>query len=362
MWWSPPAPGTFPSSEAERFGDLLETAIARRAADAAVYLSGGVDSAGVAAAAAAALPKPPLALSVVFEGASEERTQRLVAADLGLDQLFATAVGDDLLERGLRRIEGSIWPTPALWAPVFDGLAEHAVARGATLLFDGIGGDELLDPGIAAGRALRRRPIAFARWLRAESRFTTTARSSLRAVLAPRAGPPLLPDWVAPDPALRRALEERLVSPPRDLASTHEADLLDPVAAAGREEAFTHSASLGLTRHHPLWDPGVVELLFGLDPAGFSAGGLPKAPVRGYLARRVPSLTGPWPRPEYADHVLAGMFSEAGRLAGGGFPFLEELGISPRARDTPMFDPEQMLAILRVERWIRSGEMGARNS
>src|SRR5699024_3978465 len=49
--WAPPDPGTFRTAESGRFGELLERAIARTGSDgatsAAVFLSGGVDSAAV---------------------------------------------------------------------------------------------------------------------------------------------------------------------------------------------------------------------------------------------------------------------------------------------------------------------------
>jgi len=96
--WEPPPAGSHSPEDASRFGEKLEEAISRSLdGPAAVFLSGGIDSAAVTAAVVAASARagvePPLALCVHIEGASEEDTQRAVAVAFGLERRAREAVG-----------------------------------------------------------------------------------------------------------------------------------------------------------------------------------------------------------------------------------------------------------------------------
>jgi asparagine synthetase B (glutamine-hydrolysing) len=321
--WRPPAAGELPASEASRFGEALEEAVEpfAGAGRLAVFLSGGLDSSSVAAAAAAASGRagrePPLALTIDMEGASEAELQALVAGQLGLAQLGGRAAWQPgTLERALERVAGELWPVASAWAGPFDDLGVRALEEGARFLLDGQGGDDLLDAGLAAGRELLPHPVAFAHWLRAQGRYTSGARQSLRAVAGsfrPRQ-PPVLPAWLPADEELRSELVERLATRPRRFAEIREADLLDPVLSAQREATFDYGLRLGAEHVHPLWSAGVVELLDGLPPAALVAGGNPKSPARAYLTSRLPRPHGVWPRPAVADTLFRAILGETEAL------------------------------------------------
>jgi len=358
--WAPPSPGALPRSAAAEFGPRLEEVVEELTGNttAAILLSGGIDSSAVATAAAARLR--PLALSVEFAGASERAVQRLIAAQLGLRHLEAELQpDDDLLTRGLDRIAESLWPTPALWAPVFDALVLEAQAAGARVVLDGQGGDDLLDAGIAGGAALLRRPTDFARWALAERRYTGSALGAARAAVAlrlRRTPETTLPAWIAPDPSLRAELRDRLASAPRGYAERRRLDVVDPVLAAQREATYDRGLRIGMRHLHPLWHPRIVELLDGLPPAALVGAGDPKAPALHYLRSRLEEPRGAWPRPSLADDLLgravsAGV-SAAWERFGGGPRRLAALGVlaeTPYLRD---FSLPEIATTLSLESWI----------
>ena len=135
--WKPPETGTFPGEASARFGATLEEAVGGVLdGPAAVFLSGGIDSAAVAAAAATVssargLP-PPLALCADIEGSSEATTQRAVADALGLELVersFGPAPGR--LQEALEITGTSLWPVDSAWAVVFEQLLTDARRGGA---------------------------------------------------------------------------------------------------------------------------------------------------------------------------------------------------------------------------------------
>lgn len=329
--WNPPTPRSHPRSAAARFGELLESAVARHAelGRPAVFLSGGLDSASVAAAAAAV--GNPIALCVDFPGASELATQRTVSDSLGIprEEVAATA-SPELVQQALTLVESSLWPVAAPWSPVFEALAERARVAGAGVILDGLGGDELLDAGYAAGRELLVRPWWLRSWLRAERRYAGGVLGSLRAVA--RGG--------RPSYAVERA---------RDAVSAR--------LAMQREDSFDRGLRTGVPRRHPLWDAAVVDLLDGLPPEALVAGGHPKSPARSYLAARVPAIAGPWPRPRVADSVAAALTKELQRVrTDSGVPLLERLGIVSGTLYEPTPHFTRLWLMLSVERWLEGVE------
>ena len=367
--WKPPEPATLPAGAAAEFGATLERALERALSGgrAAVYLSGGVDSAGVAAAATAASKRlgleRPLALCVDMEGAREGPTQQTVAAALGLEIRTAVArVEEGLLDRGLTRIASSLWPTAAMWAPVFDGLAATAADEGAQVLVDGQGGDDLLDAGLAAGRALWPRPLPLAAWLLAERRYAGSLTAPLRhlaGTLRPDPRPaPSPPAWLA-EP-FRSEVAARLAARPRTYAEIRRADVTDAMLAAQREETFDAGLRVGLTHRHPLWDAELVQLVDGLPPLALVARGDPKSPARAYLRQRIPAMRGTWPRPALATDLLGGL------MARDGARLWARVGAGERLASLGLIDPGTSIegyhmgsrwAILALEYWIeRSGE------
>ena len=366
--WDPPEPGTLPAASASEFGALLEGALARALAGgrAAVFLSGGVDSAAVASAAATASERlglePPLALCVDMEGAREGPTQAAVADALGLVLCTAQArVEEGLLDRGLERVASSLWPTAAMWAPVFDGLAATAAAEGVRVLADGQGGDDLVDAGLAAGSALWPRPLALASWLLAERRYAGSFRTPLRHLVRTlRPGTRSTanaPAWLA-DP-FRTEIAARLAARPRTYAAIRRADLTGSMLAAQREETFDAGMRRGLTHCHPLWDSELVRLLDGLSPQALVAGGYPKSPARAYLRLRIPAVRGAWPRPALATDLLGGLLDRDGaRLWAqkGGGEQLARLGVIERGIPLAGYPTGRQWPIMSMEYWLEQGE------
>ena len=364
--WRPPAPGDLPAADAGRFGELLEAELEplARSGRLAVFLSGGIDSACVAAAAAAVSARagqpPALALTVEIEGASEAEMQTLVAGQLGLQRLDARAAWQPgALAPALERAAGELWPIAPAWARAFDELGLRAHEAGARLLLDGQGGDDLLDAGLAGGRELLLRPRAFAGWLEAERRYTGGRRQSLRAVAGsfrPRR-PPTLPEGLPADPRLRAELVERLASRPRGYAAVREADVTDPALSAQREATFDRGRRLGAEHVHPLWSARLVELLDGLPPAALVAHGDPKSPARAYLAGRLAQPRGAWPRPAVADTLFRAVAAEAHRhlREPGALENLRALGLVDKSVDRPYRDG-LIWPMLCVDWWIGSRE------
>jgi asparagine synthetase B (glutamine-hydrolysing) len=364
--WAPPEPGELDASAAAEFGAALENALGRALSHgrAAVFLSGGIDSGSVAAAAAAAsveagLP-PPFALCVTMAGADEEVTQRRVATGLGLERRTAVAGADEnLLERALERVAATLWPTSAMWAPVFDALAGDAARDGAGVLVDGQGGDDLLDAGMSVGRELLARPRALGDWLRAEHRYTGTVRAPLRHLargLVGRSRPdaPQAPAWL--NDTRWHEVASSLVERPRSYAEVRRSDLTDGVLAAQREETWDSGLRRGLAHRHPLWDPEVVRILDGVAPGALVAGGDPKSPARAYLARRLPSIRGPWPQPALATDLLSDLLAGAEDRweACGRGEILTKHAVL--AADTPFraFHRQVQWPILSLEYWLRT--------
>ncbi|CAN5666999.1 asparagine synthase (glutamine-hydrolyzing) [soil metagenome] len=366
--WDPPEPGTLPAAAASEFGTLLEGALARALGGgrAAVFLSGGVDSAAVAAAAAAASERlglePPLALCVDMEGAREGPTQAAVANALGLPTRTAQArVEEGLLDRGLERAASSLWPTAAMWAPVFDGLAAMAAAEGVKVLADGQGGDDLVDGGLAAGGALWPKPLALASWLLAERRYAGSFRTPLRHLVRTLRPGTLstteAPAWLA-DP-FRTEIAARLVARPRTYAEIRRADLTDSMLAAQREETFDAGMRRGLTHCHPLWDSELVRLLDGVPPQALVAGGYPKSPARAYLRLRIPAVRGAWPRPALATDLLGGLLARDGaRLWAqtGGSEQLARLGLIEGGTLLAGYPTSSQWTMMSMEYWLEQGE------
>ena len=241
---------------------------------------------------------------------------------------------------------------------MFDDLIDSARAAGAAVLLDGQGGDDLLDAGVAGGRALLTQPMSFVRWAQAERRYTGSAAASARAAFGSRFRPraPTLPAWLTPDPELRGELLTRLAAAPRDYAAQRGRDAVDAVLAAQREETFDRGLATGIRHLHPLWDDAVVELLDGLPPAALVVGGNPKAPAREYLRARLAQPTGTWPRPALADAPLGALLragAEAAWQLTGGLRNLSELGIlagNPSSRD---FQQGETVSTLSMDLWIQ---------
>ncbi len=167
--WSPRYEGTLAGSPAELAEHLREAvfaAVARAAAGpgrSAVRLSGGLDSAAVAAGLASAGPAGTVALSAVFPDHPETDERELIEATVAWSGLTAARIeirsGRAVLPTALVHIER--WRLPPVSPNLFvwEPLAERARKLGVARMLDGEGGDELFGtaPELIADRLRRGR-------------------------------------------------------------------------------------------------------------------------------------------------------------------------------------------------------------
>lgn len=322
-----------------RFDDVLEQAIDRALGrgPAAICLSGGLDSASVAAVAADVARRhgrpAPRALSIVNSDPASDQSivQVGVAEALGLPQTlvsFDDAAGSDGLLRSALEMSRQ-WPQPLVncCLPTLERLCREGQRLGCDVLLTGDGGDEWLTahPIVAADFLRAFDAGALHRlWRTFRNSYGLSAHESLARVtwswglrpllgevarriarvVAPRALGRLqswrvargLPDWLAPDPGLRRQLIERAAERRNTLAtgSLYTARMrlgLDhPLLAIGREESFELARRAAVRLAAPYWDRDVVEFLYRTPPEILNRGGVTKGMVRHTLHRRFPAL------------------------------------------------------------------------
>lgn len=335
--WSGPA-------EVEKFDELFDQAVSRCMSfgPTGIFLSGGLDSVAVAAAAIDLSRKQncpqPWALSLAFPhpDTNEEKVQKSVAEQLGLPQVmkpFFEATGENgLLRPGLAM--NKFLPAPLLspWMPAYMALASEGVQRGCKVILTGGGGDEwlCLGPTLAADllRVFDFRGI-YRLWRETRLSYRVSSFAMLRTLLWKFGAKPLLfpptyrfvkraapwaiqlrhrlsrkpppwipPDWVAPDPTLRRQLEQRAEQTNGNHKSTpssfyiHEGKkaLDHPMLSWEQEEMFDVYRRAGVRVLQPFWDADLVDLLFRMPPFELNRGGRSKGLVRDSLARRFPAL------------------------------------------------------------------------
>jgi asparagine synthase (glutamine-hydrolysing) len=401
-YWDPAPPDApvrwISEDELERFDGLLEQAVDRclRLGPTGVLLSGGLDSTTVATVAAGwsrrqGLPLPSaFSLDLADPTVNEVATQKRVAADLGLRHAFYSLdeiVGPQgTLASALELTRRWPWPLAHPGIAPFYELNRQGKRHGCLVMMSGNGGDEWLsfNPFYVAD-LLRTFDIAglgrllgVAQRCYPQARFVTTrnllwlygARPLLAAALrraAPRALSAyrrrhhwrLAPEWLAPDPALRRELHESfersaersLQEPPGEmLYLRYHRRLLE----TGLEEDFEIGRQLGVRVLNPFWDADLVDFLYRIPPAMLNRGGRTKGLVRGTLARRFPGLGFERQRKLvlftfYRDRVLDEGPAAWRQL--GGVPSLSELGLV----DAPQLSAnvETMFSGRRLEQFSR---------
>lgn len=322
---------TSPGEAFERFTTLQRQAV-RRCLSAgrrpAIFLSGGLDSVGVAATAAewcaAGRHEPPVALSLTFPGVScdEEDRQRAVAAALGLPQhlmTFADASGTSpLVDQAVDFCRQLSSPILNYWRPVQVRLAMKGRMSGADTVLTGEGGDEWMMPSyyLAADLIARGRFLALRRFLRAWRLGDDASGLLWHRGFRPLAGRLLAsfspdgwdrrrarrvaagdPEWIAPDPALRRAQRERAgqvlgrARPPRGFAAeSAEQTLRGSIPQQNQEEWFAQGEMLGMRFLHPYEDVDLIDFFCRLPWELSSAGGRIRGLSRRFVAARFPAL------------------------------------------------------------------------
>ncbi len=374
--------------ELERFDGLLEQAVERclQFGPAGIFLSGGLDSVSIAACAADISRRKgmpvPWAFSLNFPDpeCDEAPLQRAVAAGLGLPQRMAPldqAVGPQgLLLAALQMSSRLPAPLQNFWLPAYHNLGSEAKRRGCRVLMTGGGGDEWLtvDPVYAADllragnvrglydllashrRAYQLPPLPLLRNLLWTSGASPLLKAEAKKLLR-RAAPRALraykhrrlrrslqgtPEWVAPDPALRREIDERAgrrldqelgqsgPEPDNLYADMARAGADHPFLAMDMEECFEVWRRKGLRLLQPFWDEELIGLLYRTPPELLNRGGRSKGLVREMLGRRLPDLGVERQKKVLSLAFFQGRILEQGEgawRAMGGTPALAELGI-----------------------------------
>jgi asparagine synthase (glutamine-hydrolysing) len=396
----------------EAFDPLLQRAVQRtmNVGAPAIFLSGGVDSIAVAATAtdvaAAGGSAAPVALSLTFPDArsSEEPIQKGVARHLGIDQelipLTEAAGPDGLIAGSLALTAG--WPQPMwnVWTPAYMRLARRAADRGRRLVLTGRGGDEWLtiSPYLLADQVrrgdlvgawrliqMRRRsnglkgPREIARllWLTAGRSLGSAAMATIaparwherrrRRLLSER------PAWVAPDPAIRQAMDAR-IERWMDPARPPQGFYVREARTAVRHPAITHDMEetqefgrrVGVRMLHPFWDIDLISMLYRVPPELLMGDGRSKWLLRRRLASRVPGLGLETRGKVSAGHVFRGIVERESpgawkrlggpralaRIGAVGVEGIESLG-HPQALVEQWGGPGRLWTLLNLETWVR---------
>ncbi|MGH8702716.1 MAG: asparagine synthase-related protein, partial [Burkholderiales bacterium] len=298
----------------ERFNALFEQAVGRTlpAGPAGILLSGGLDSSAIAAVATDLCRRDgralPRTLSLTFSGLAwdDAALQARIAAALGLKTVQVpfdeAAGGSGTLAAALDMTRSLPAPLWVIWRPALIRLAQLGRENSCEQILAGDGADEWLWENdvlaldhlksldlvgllrlwhtyahsyhfsrAEALRVLLWRPgvrrlahdawRSAAEWLGAEERILRQRRSAA----VKEAG---APSWIAPDPALRTQIAERLErSHARDDAATGGSYYLRDTRARMdhaekwfmQEETFLLARRVGVPMHQPFWDPDLIE-------------------------------------------------------------------------------------------------------
>jgi asparagine synthase (glutamine-hydrolysing) len=414
-WWPFPPGDEVPwlgDDDDGGFDEVFTRAVARGIGTdgPALFLSGGLDSIAVGAAAADRMRhagRPgPLALSLGFEepDCDERDLQRRVASDLGLEQVllpFSRAVDQGRFIQSALRM-GADWPFPMwnVWSPAYAALARAAGERGCGVVLTGRGGDEWLtvSPYYAADLARRGNLVGLVHllWSRNRSR-RHTGWSYSWYLLRDRVGRPLasaaadavapgwwhrkrrerlqarLPPWIAPDLRVRAAMDGRLdsfIAPARPAGGFYVretlATLVHPCVTGDLEETQEFGRRAGIRQAHPYWDVDLVELLCRMSPRALDAGGRSKAPLRRMLARRLPGLGIERQKKAHALRFFDGMLRREAPAIWrelGGLRTLHALGVVDAPAAEPYLrsqlegpavrDPGRVIELMTLETWAR---------
>lgn len=353
QYWDPAPPDTpddaMQEADLEPFDSLLQQAVRRAMAlgPVGIFLSGGLDSVSIAVMATdtcrAGDASLPLALSLAFPDPScnEVVVQEGVAAELGLRQMmlpFEQGVGEQgLLAASLELSRTLAAPLQNPWRPAYCTLAAAGWEAGCRVILTGTGGDDWLtvNQNYMADLLGRGDLIGSYRFARDMLRSYTLPRAAmvrfllwragLRPMLASRARRALahlaperlqawrrrrllsaqtIAPWLAPDPALREAMQDRAAQQLEAALSTPEPQgrygfynatsisrtFAHPLLTLEQEEDYAIGRRLGLWFAHPYWDPDLVSFLCRVPPRLLLAGGREKGLVRQAVARRFPGL------------------------------------------------------------------------
>jgi asparagine synthetase B (glutamine-hydrolysing) len=293
-YWDPyPPPGQpidwLSQDELDAFPALLRRTLDTYMAlgPTGVTLSPGIDSVSVAALAVEASEQGgrqrPYALAVHFDAPrwDESAGQRAAADALAMPSRFLSASecldGRPLLEAMVALSPTYPFPLSNIWEPILLHLTEVAQRYGLRVLLTGIGGDEWL--GVTPPPVLQKvASRCFSRWVSRRARAVA------------------LPSWIAPDPALRRELQDRLAVPcsTGPAESRHTRALRRMLERANvallMEGIHYRSRGRGVCYYHPYWSRPVLEQLLRTPLEMLNAGARTRGLVRRTLGDRLPQL------------------------------------------------------------------------
>jgi asparagine synthase (glutamine-hydrolysing) len=320
---------------AERVRESVFRAVTRRAggaASTAVLLSGGIDSATVAATAAAALDearRPQRAYTVTFP-----RHPEIDEAALTVDVARATGLRPTLLQLASGSVLGGAlpyidaWETPPSSPNLFflRPLLDRAREDGTRILLDGEGGDAvfwyaplLIADRLRGGRLLSAWSIA-GRFPEYGTRTTTRARlHRLRhsGSMEHRAA-------AAESPAWWRSLVDGILGPGSRLL---------------HDVSRRHAAVAGLEPRHPLLDLDLIELMLRMPPELAFDRRYNRPVVRQAMEGLVPDAVRLRPYKSRFDPVFAGAIEQD-------LPSIERLLCDPAAEIRGYVPPGTPQALL----------------
>lgn len=329
--------------EVADFDDLLFQAVTRCVDNKAVgiFLSGGLDSVTVATLANDVSRKgnfpPPTAYSLIFPypGANEEEIQRSVAAQLNIDHyilsLLDTMGNEGILKSALSISDTRPVPVLNLWVPGYQFLTLKAQEAGLKKILTGGGGDEWLgvSPYYAADliRAFQlknfydylvnvydsfsfspARLIYNVVWKYGARPVLGFYTANILRRIAPqyllkrriKVNTRTIPEWIAPDPILRQAMEQRYdeyitrtinkKTPPSLYVNDILESLDHPLVSMEYEESFEGGRRFGIQKLAPFQDFDLAEFLIRTPPVYLNKGRKSKGLVRDLLANRFPEL------------------------------------------------------------------------
>ncbi len=417
-YWDPVPPGFEWASQEDisGFEGLLERAVQRCLSVGAdsIALSGGFDSVGIAVLAADQLkgetPLNAVSLQFVNTVCDESSTQIAVARVLGMPQVIQTLEqsvgGRSALDASLEMSSTSPSPVLSVWQSFYAGLFRSA-GDGAGNILLGTGGDELLTVDLKYGADCLA-TLQFGelwRFLRACQRSSPFSPARVaRVVLWDEAIKPegraiasnALEQWWPAGKAWLKSIQQRrqsqLIEPDvmevllerrqrgrgiemapgeRSYVAAMRNLPQAPILFHEFEQAYAWAHNLGFSLLYPYYDQDLVEVVLRFHPTQLIAGGKAKGPLRRMVGRRLPAVSLPTKKVDFAQmvHDLLRPRCKEKWQSMEGTKCLEDLGISKRSTlDAAIEDyasgrndnAQLVWRILSTESWLRKRPSSAK--
>ena len=361
--------------------EALREAVRCRLADAgpaALCLSGGLDSAAVAAFSGGAVT----AFTVAHPGTDFDETElaRETAAAAGIPFEIVPATVP-AASRFAEDARASLDLPESPPAAALDGLAARIRAGGFAVVLDGEGGDECFSPtpllvadllrAGAVGEAWRearrwRGGVGGALGVLAESGVRPLLPSAVRAGLRRLRRGKALPAWIDPGFARRTGLAERLRrAPPRagrggfSRAALAE-EFVSGYALWARESFVRWGERCGAEPRHPFLDLRVVETALALPHRlRWPEGGVSKTALRRALEGLLPEAVLRRRRKVRFTPLVPAALRRAGMLDRPRAPLLAEAGWIDPAGLARIPSPVALLAVFELETWLANAATAA---